>query len=141
MQGWPVIVQAGASDAGRQLAGETAEAVFCSHSNLEAGQALYADVKGRAAMAGRNPDHVVILPGCLVVVGDSIKDAVQKRAHLDSLVHYESAIASLSIVLGTDASKFDPDGPLPKIPESNASKSARDRAIALAERDLSLKHI
>ena len=93
-------------------------------------------------MAGRNPDHVVILPGCLVVVGDSVKDAVQKRAHLDSLVHYESAIASLSIVLGTDASQFDPDGPLPEIPESNASKSARDRAIALAEReDLSVRQL
>ena len=142
VQGWPVIVQAGASDAGRQLAAETAEAVFCSHSNLEAGQAFYADVKSRAAVAGRNPDHLVILPGCLVVVGDNIGDAVQKRAHLDSLVHYESAIASLSIVLGTDASKFDPDGPLPKIPESNASKSARDRAIALAEReDLTVRQL
>ena len=28
IQGWPVIVQAGASDAGRQLAAETAEMVF-----------------------------------------------------------------------------------------------------------------
>ena len=142
VQGWPVIVQAGASDAGRQLAAETAEAVFCSHSNLEAGKAFYADVKGRAAAAGRNPNHVVILPGCLVVVGDSKEDAAKKRAHLDSLVHYESAVASLSIVLGTDASQFDPDGPLPEIPESNASKSARDRAIALAEReDLTVRQL
>ena len=75
VQGWPVIVQAGASDAGRQLAAETAEAVFCSHSNLEAGRAFYADVKGRATAAGRNPNHVVILPACLVVVGDSIDEA------------------------------------------------------------------
>ena len=142
VQGWPVIVQAGASDAGRQLAAETAEAVFCSHSNLEAGRAFYADVKGRATAAGRNPNHVVILPACLVVVGDSIDEATEKRALLDRLVHYESAIASLSIVLGTDASKFDPDGPLPEIPESNASKSARDRAIALAEReDLTVRQL
>ncbi len=135
VQGWPVIVQAGASDAGRQLAAETAEAVFCSHSNLKAGQAFYADVKSRASASGRNPNNVVILPACLVIVGDSIREATEKRAHLDSLVHYESAIASLSIVLGTDASKFDPDAPLPEIPDSNASKSARDRAIALAERE------
>jgi len=135
VQGYPVIVQAGASDAGRQLAAETAEAVFCSHTNLEAGQAFYSDVKTRAEKAGRNPDHLVILPACFVVVGDSIEEAKEKRAHLDSLVHYDSAIASLSIVLGTDASKFDPDGPLPEIPESNASKSARDRAIALAENE------
>ena len=133
LQGWPVIVQAGASDAGRQLAAETAEAVFASHSNLAAGQAFYADVKGRMKALGRNPEHLKILPACFVLVGDTVEEARSKRAHLDSLVHYQSAIASLSIVLGHDASKFDPDKPLPKIPESNASKSARERAIALAE--------
>ena len=84
---------------------------------------------------GRNRDHMKILPGAFVVVGDTVDEAKAKRAHLDSLVHYDSAIASLSIALGTDASKFDPDGPLPEIPESNASKSGRERAIALAERD------
>jgi alkanesulfonate monooxygenase SsuD/methylene tetrahydromethanopterin reductase-like flavin-dependent oxidoreductase (luciferase family) len=50
-------------------------------------------------------------------------------------VHYESAIASLSIAIGHDASKFEPDGPLPDIPETNASKSGRERAIALARRE------
>ena len=58
IQGWPVIVQAGGSDAGRQLAAETAEAVFAAQSNLEAGQAFYADVKGRMEKIGRNPDHL-----------------------------------------------------------------------------------
>src|SRR5262249_61433107 len=57
------------------------------------------------------------------------------RARLDSLVHYANAIASLSIALGHDASRFDPDGPLPEIPESNASKSGRQRAIELAQRE------
>jgi alkanesulfonate monooxygenase len=64
-----------------------------------------------------------------------VEEARAKRAHLDSLVHYDSAIASLSIALGTDASAFDPDGPLPPIPETNASKTGRERAIALAERE------
>jgi alkanesulfonate monooxygenase SsuD/methylene tetrahydromethanopterin reductase-like flavin-dependent oxidoreductase (luciferase family) len=50
-------------------------------------------------------------------------------------VHYDSAIASLSIALGHDARQFDPDAPLPEIPESNASKSGRERAIALAKRE------
>ena len=50
-------------------------------------------------------------------------------------MNYANSIASLSIALGTDASKFDPDGPLPDIPESNASKSGRERAIAAAKRD------
>ena len=135
VQGWPVIVQAGASDAGRQLAAETAEAVFTAQSNIEAGRAFLADVKGRMEKVGRSPDHMKIMPGCLVVVGDTVEEAREKRARLDSLVHYESAIASLSISLGHDASGFDPDGPLPEIPESNASKSGRERAIALAERE------
>jgi len=135
VQGWPVIVQAGASDAGRQLAAETAEMVFAGLSNLADGQRFYADIKGRMEKLGRNPDHLKILPGALVVVGDSEAEAREKRALLDSLVHYDSAIASLSIALGHDASGFDPDGPLPDIPESNASKSGRERAIALAKRE------
>jgi alkanesulfonate monooxygenase SsuD/methylene tetrahydromethanopterin reductase-like flavin-dependent oxidoreductase (luciferase family) len=69
------------------------------------------------------------------VVGDTVEQAKAKREKLDSLVNYANAIASLSIALGHDASKFDPDGPLPDIPESNASKSGRERAINLARRD------
>ncbi|MEE2995593.1 MAG: LLM class flavin-dependent oxidoreductase [Pseudomonadota bacterium] len=134
VQGWPVIVQAGGSDAGRQLAAETAEAVFAAQSSLEAGQAFYADVKGRMKKIGRRPDQLKIMPGCLIVVGDTIDEAKKKRSKLDSLVHEESAIASLSITLGVDVSKFDPDGPLPdNLAESNATKSGRDRAILLAE--------
>jgi len=75
------------------------------------------------------------LPGAFVVVGDSVAEAREKRARLDSLVHYESAIASLSVALGHDASRFDPDAPLPDIPETNDSKSGRERVIALARRD------
>ena len=135
VQGWPVIVQAGASDAGRQLAAETAEAVFASHSTLADGQRYYADVKGRMDALGRPREHCKILPGAFVVIGDTDRQAREKRALLDSLVHYDSAIASLSIALGHDASGFAPDGPLPEIPESNASKSGRERAIALAKRE------
>ena len=135
IQGWPVIVQAGASEAGRQLAAETAEVIFAAPGNLAGGKSFYADVKGRMARLGRPRDHLKILPGALVVVGDTVEEARAKRALLDSLVHYESAIASLSIAIGHDASKFDPDGPLPDIPETNASKSGRDRAIALARRE------
>ena len=135
VQGWPVIVQAGASDAGRQLAAETAEAVFTALSDIESARKFYADVKGRMEKLGRDPEHMKILPGCMIYVGDSLEEARAKRAKLDSLVHYDSAIASLSIALGHDASKLDPDAPLPEIPESNASKSGRERAIALAKRE------
>jgi FMN-dependent oxidoreductase (nitrilotriacetate monooxygenase family) len=135
VQGWPVIVQAGASDAGRQLAAETAEAVFTAQSSLEMGREFYADVKGRMEKAGRSRDEMKIMPACFVVVGDTVEEAREKRARLDGLVDYANAIASLSIALGHDASGFDPDAPLPDIPESNASKSGRERAIALAQRE------
>ena len=135
IQGWPVIVQAGASDAGRQLAAETAEVVFAAQGTLAGGQRFYADVKGRMEKLGRPRDHLKILPGAFVVVGDTVEEARRKRAQLDSLVHYDSAIASLSIAIGHDASRFDPDGPLPEIPETNTSKSGRERVIELARRE------
>ena len=135
VQGWPVIVQAGASEAGRQIAAETAEVVFASGATLADGQRFYADLKGRMPALGRDPDHLKILPGALVIVGDSREQAQAKRRTLDSLVHADSAIANLSMRLGTDAAAFDPDGPLPEIPETNTSKSGRQGLIDLAQRE------
>jgi alkanesulfonate monooxygenase len=132
VQGWPLIVQAGASEAGRQLAAETAEAIFAAPGTLAAAQSFYADIKGRMRRLGREPDHLKILPAAFVVVGDTVDEARAIRARLDSLVHYDSAIASLSIQLGHDASKFDPDAPLPDVPETNAGQSSRARVIELA---------
>src|SRR5471032_1876916 len=135
VQGWPVIVQAGASEPGRQLAAETAEVVFVAPGTLEEGRKFYAVVKGRMQALGRNRDHLKILPGAFVVVGDTVEEAKAIRARLDSLVHYESAIASLSIALGHDASKFDPDKFLPPVTETNDSKSSRERVLAMADRE------
>jgi len=135
VQGWPVIVQAGASEPGKQLAAETAELVFAAGGNLPAAKTLYADIKGRLDKLGRDRDHLKILPGAFVVVGDSEQEAKEKLAVLDSRVHWESGIASLSIALGTDASKFDLDAQLPEIPESNASQSGRQRVVEAARRD------
>jgi FMN-dependent oxidoreductase (nitrilotriacetate monooxygenase family) len=132
VQGWPVIVQAGASEPGRQLAAETAEVIFGAESTLEAGKRFYADIKRRMRAVGRDPDTLKILPAAFVVVGDTVEGARAKRAHLDSLVHYDSAIHSLNGMLGFDVSGYDPDGPLPEIPETNASKSARARVVDAA---------
>jgi alkanesulfonate monooxygenase len=84
---------------------------------------------------GRNPGHMHILPACMVIIANSLEDAKERRAKLDSLVHFESAIASLSIALGTDASVFDPEGMLPDIPETNAGQSSREKAIRIAEEE------
>jgi alkanesulfonate monooxygenase len=135
VQGWPVIVQAGASEAGRQFAAETAEVIFGSNRTIEEARAFYTDVKARAVAAGRSADHVKILPGALVIVGRTHDDALAKQALLDRLVHPESGIPNLSIRLGIDASGFDLDAPLPEIPPSNQSQSGRDSLVALARRD------
>ncbi len=135
VQGWPVIVQAGASDAGRQLAAETAEVIFGSSRSIEDGRSFYKDVKARMKVLGRAPDELKVLPGALVVVGDTPDEAREKQALLNSLVHPESGVPNLSIRLGVDASGFELDAPLPDIPQTNQSQSGRDTLVKLARRD------
>ncbi|MEM7541012.1 MAG: LLM class flavin-dependent oxidoreductase [Pseudomonadota bacterium] len=142
VQGWPLIVQAGASDAGRQLAAETAEMVFGGANELGVAQGYYADVKQRAQAAGRDPAGIKILPGAFVVIGDTVEQAQAKKDQLDGLVHADSGTATLSVLLGADISSYDLDGPLPELPPSNASQSSRARLTALAEqRNLSLRQL
>ena len=134
VQGWPVIVQAGASEAGRQLAAQTAEAIFGSSPDIESGRRFYADVKARMRALGRPPEHLKILPAALVIVGRTREEAREKQALLDSLVHPDSGVPNLSMRLGVDASGFALDEPLPDIPQSNASHSSRDGLVATARR-------
>lgn len=135
VQGWPVIVQAGASEAGRQIAAETAEAIFGSANTLESGREFYADVKARVRAAGRKPEHLKILPGAFVIVGDTQAEARALKKKLDGLVHPQSAIASLNVLLGHDVSAYPLDGPLPEIPETNASRSSREKLVAMAREE------
>src|SRR4029453_11821501 len=130
--GWLVIVQAGASEPGRQLAAETAEVIFAAEATLESGKLFYADIKARMRRVGRQPNQLKILPAAFVVVGETVEAARAQRAHLDSLVHYDSGISSLNGMLGHDVSGYDPDGPLPGIPGTNASKRAREAILRLA---------
>jgi FMN-dependent oxidoreductase (nitrilotriacetate monooxygenase family) len=135
VQGWPLIVQAGASEAGRQLAAETAEMVFGAMSQLPAARQYYADLKRRMKAIGRSADHLKILPGCFVVTGETLAEAQAKKNLLDSLVDPASSMASLSVQLGCDASKFDLDKVLPEIPETNASQTSRQKLIDLSREE------
>jgi FMN-dependent oxidoreductase (nitrilotriacetate monooxygenase family) len=142
VQGWPVIVQAGASDTGRQLAAEVAEMVFAAGGPIADAREYYGDVKARAAAAGRNPDHLKILPGAMVVTGETKAEAQAKKDLLDSLVHPDSGLGSLSTMLGVDARQFDLDAPLPELPETNASKSGQARIVAMArEQNLTVRQL
>ena len=133
VQGWPVIVQAGASEPGRQLAAETAEVIFGSSPSLADAKRFYTDIKRRMRTIGRDPSALKILPAAFVVVADSVDEAQAIRNRLDSLVHYDSGIGSLNSMLDYDVSGFDPDGPLPEIPETNAGKTQRARIVELAQ--------
>ncbi|WP_175969230.1 LLM class flavin-dependent oxidoreductase [Burkholderia sp. BCC0322] len=141
-QGWPVIVQAGASPAGRQFAAETAEVIFGAPPTIEAARSFNADVRTRMAAIGRAPDALRYLPGAFVVVADSKDEALERRATLDSLIHYDSGIGSLNAMLGFDVSGHDPDGPLPEIPETEAGRSQRERMVNLArEKGLTIREL
>jgi alkanesulfonate monooxygenase len=135
IQGWPVIVQAGASEAGKDLAARTAEVIFGSSRTIEDGRRFYADMQARLNAAGRAPDALKVLPGALVTVGRSTQEAVDRQALLDSLVHVESALPNLSLRLGVDASQFELDAPLPELPRTNASQSGQDALVAQARRE------
>ena len=135
VQGWPVIVQAGASEAGRQLAAETAEVVFGSSPTMEDGRGFRADLSARMLALGRDPAALKVMPGALVVVGRTAAEAQERKAELDSLVHPESGLPNLSIRLGVDASGFDLDAPLPELPVTNQGRSGQAALVALAQRE------
>lgn len=136
-QGRPVILQAGDSDEGREFAAASADAIFSRHATLEAGQAFYADVKGRLARYGRTRDELLILPAATFVLGDTDAQA-QELAHEVRLaqVSGQTAIKLLEQLWNRDLSGYDPDGPLPEIdPLPGENTVARGRASVRHHRD------
>lgn len=135
-QGRPVVVQAGASPAGRDLAARTAEVIFVAHQTFDEAQAFYLDIKGRAVEYGRDPDDIKIMPGIFPVIGRSQAEAEDKFARLQDLIHPVVGVQLLSNMIGGfDLSGYPVDGPLPDIPETNGGKSRQQLLIDLARRD------
>jgi FMN-dependent oxidoreductase (nitrilotriacetate monooxygenase family) len=120
----PVILQAGDSDPGRDLAAATADAIFSRHSRPEAARAFYADVKGRLARYGRTPDELKIIPATTYVVGDTPGEADEQARHIRrQQVSPQTAILLLEQVWNRDLSAYDPDGPLPDVDPDVTSPS------------------
>jgi FMN-dependent oxidoreductase (nitrilotriacetate monooxygenase family) len=112
----PVILQAGDSDGGRELAAATADAIFSRHNVLGPAQAFYEDAKGRLARYGRSRSDLKILPGVSFVLGDTPDDAQeQARIVLRQQFSPQTAILLLEQVWNRDLSAYDPDGPLPDV--------------------------
>lgn len=129
-QGHPVIIQAGASDAGKDLAAETAEIVFGSAKTIEAARAYYGDLKGRMARYGRAPEELCLLGGMPVIVGESAQEAEDKYQTLQELMHPVVARQRLSMDLETDLSDLPFDEP---IPESRIPAKANFHTAYFAE--------
>ncbi|QII87718.1 LLM class flavin-dependent oxidoreductase [Bordetella hinzii] len=141
-QGRPVVVQAGASPAGRDLAARTAEVIFVAHQTFDEAQAFYRDIKQRAQVYGRDPDQIKIMPGIFPVIGRSQEEAQEKFARLQDLIHPVVGVQLLSNMIGADLRGYPVDGPLPELPETNGGKSRQQLLADLARRDgLSIREL
>ncbi|MEU6611595.1 LLM class flavin-dependent oxidoreductase [Streptomyces shenzhenensis] len=125
-QGYPVIVQAGSSETGRELAARTAEMVFTAQPDLGSAVAFAEDLDRRAARHPRLNPGVIILPGLTVYAGKTERQAQEQVDELRSLIRPEFGLSMLSdLVGGFDLSSCDIEGPLPQLPPSNANTSRR----------------
>ena len=136
-QGRPVIFQAGDSDAGREFAAASADAIFSRHGTLEAGQAFYSDVKRRLPAYGRTNEQLLVLPAATFILGDTEKEAQEyayevRRAQVSG----QTAIKFAEQLWNRDLSAYDPDGPLPEIdPLVGENTIARGRASVRLNED------
>ena len=131
----PVILQAGDSDGGRELAAATADAIFSRHSTLEGGRTFTQDVKRRLASYGRSRDELKIIPGATFVLGDTPDDADERaRAIRRQQVSPQTAILLLEQVWNRDLSGYDADGPLPDV-DPDVSSTSISQGKARMHRD------
>ncbi|MBS7776723.1 LLM class flavin-dependent oxidoreductase [Acidovorax sp. CCYZU-2555] len=135
-QGRPVVVQAGASDDGRELAARTAEVIFVAHQTFAEAQSFYADIKERVQHHGRHPDDVKIMPGIFPIVGRTQEEAEAKFEQLQSLIDPVVGVSLLAgLSGGLDLSAYPVDGPLPGLPPTEGPQSRQRLLIDLARRD------
>jgi N-acetyl-S-(2-succino)cysteine monooxygenase len=136
IQGHPLLVQAGSSEAGKDFAARHAEAVFTAHLSVEAAREFYADVKGRLAQYGRSPSELLILPGISAYIGDTVEEAQGKYDHLNSLINPEYGVRQLSAQLDFDLSGYPLDAQLPEIPaDTDGSQSRKKLIVDVAKKE------
>jgi N-acetyl-S-(2-succino)cysteine monooxygenase len=131
-QGQPVLVQAGASDDGKDLAAETADVIFAANPTVDGARKFYSDIKERVARCGRNPDEVLIMPGFQVTVGSSEQEAKDKFQALQDLIPPAVGVRHLSQYINYELSGFPIDGPLPDIPLTNLNFSRTETLFKMA---------
>lgn len=142
-QGRPVVVQAGASEAGRELAARTAEAIFTANQTLADGQEFYSDIKSRLAKFGRRREELVIMPGIFPVLGGTEKEAQENYEFIQSLIHPTIAWSILrQYYAGVDLSGYSLDDKAPPLPTSTELNKSRLKLVSdLAARGLTLRQL
>ena len=128
-QGYPVIVQAGASEQGQDMAAATADVVFAASASIENAQKYYASVKGRMAKFGRSTSELHIMPGIMAVVGRTEQEAQDKYEQLQNLIDPKVGLSQIAASLG-DLSAYDLDGP---VPEDKINPRMRSRAALMLD--------
>lgn len=135
-QDQPVIMQAGASEAGRELAARTAEVVFTAQDNLSDAIAFRTDIRDRATAANRDPDKIRIMPGIMPIVGSTKQEAYARLEQMNSLVEPTVGLSLLEGQLGeVDLTELSVDQEVPNLCDTNASKSRQQLLIKLAHRN------
>jgi FMN-dependent oxidoreductase (nitrilotriacetate monooxygenase family) len=143
-QGHPLIVQAGSSEAGKDLAAAYADVHFAIIRSIDEGLRYRADINARLAKHGRAPESFKILPGILPIVAGSADEAKERQALLETLLPERVGIDLLSSWAGIDLSAYPPDGPLPDLPEEgtfNGGRTSLNRVRGLANQNLSIRQI
>ena len=134
-QGHPVIIQAGGSPSGLELAARTADVVFSVVQELTAAKAAYADLKGRMAKYGRAPEEIAVLPGVMPIVGASDAEAREKLARLQSFITPTNALTLVASRIGYDVSGHPLDGPVPPPPAGQGSRTFYNVLYETARRE------
>ncbi len=141
-QGYPVTIVAGASGPGRELAGRYADISFTAQYDIASAQAFYRDIKSLAEGFGRNPAHVLVMPGIVPVIGATAAEAQAKFDALQQHLTIEEALPLLSFFIGHDMSPYPLDEPLPELGGSEAMKSRTDLLSGFArDRQLTVRQL
>lgn len=132
-QGYPVIVQAGSSEDGKNLAAQTAEIVFTAQPDLERSRLFIKDLKSRLASYERLNADIIVMPGVCPFLAETDEEAQAKFDYMQNLIHPRLGLSMLSdLVGGFDLFGYDVDGPLPQLPPSNGNTSRRKLIESLA---------
>ncbi|MFD8227425.1 LLM class flavin-dependent oxidoreductase [Streptomyces massasporeus] len=138
-QGYPLLVQAGSSEDGKRFAARYAEAVFTAQQTIEDARAFYTDLKARTVAAGRDADHIKVLPGIVPVIGSTEAEALANERILEDHIVHAHGVDRLERLLQLAPGTLELDGPLPSdLPPESAVEGAKSRytlIVELARRD------